>query len=204
MTVEATLVKEPETRTGERPWPPPQGEWAYEDWLRLPDDGWQYEVIKGVLYMTPAPTPRHQRISGNLGFQMLAFVRARQLGEVYDAPIDVYLPGQETPVQPDLIFVTQDRLHIVDLDDAVHGAPDLIVEILSPSDWLKDRKVKFALYQETGVREYWIVDPRTRTIEVYVLRGGRYDLIGQWGDEETARSEVLARLEVAVGEVIPR
>jgi len=196
------MVKEPEPVTAERPWPPPQGEWTYEDWLRLPDDGWRYEVIKGVLYMSPAPRPRHQLISGELGYRLQSFVRAQGLGQVYYAPVDVFLPDQETPVQPDLIFIAREHLDIVRLDEGIYGAPDFIVEILSPGDWLKDRKEKFALYAETGVREYWIVDPKISTIEVYTLREAEYELLGRWGAGEVARSETLPGFSVAVDEVL--
>lgn len=202
MTVKEPVVKEPEAKTAERPWPPEQGEWIYEDWLRLPDDGWKYEVIKGVLYMAPAPRPRHQAISRELLYRLLSHVEAQALGEVYYAPIDVFLPEQETPVQPDLLFIARDRLDIVRPDEGIYGAPDLIVEILSPSDWYTDRKVKFPLYAETGVREYWMVDPKARTIEVYVLREATYELLGRWGAGEVARSEVLPEFEVAVDEVL--
>lgn len=214
MVVEAPTARQRETEVAEQTWPPPQGEWTYEDWLRLPDDGWQYEVIKGVLYVTPAPKPRHQRVSRDLEFRMWDFARTQQLGEVYDAPVDVYLPGQETPVQPDLIFIIQDRLHIVDLDDAIRGAPDLIVEVLSPSNWIVDRKDKLALYAETGVREYWIVDPksygepfdpaeaRPGRIDVYALREAGYELLGRWGAGETVHSEVLRGFSVAVDELL--
>lgn len=218
MTVQAP-VKEPEVKATERPWPPEQGQWTYEDWLRLPSDGWKYEVIKGVLYMVPAPRPMHQDISRELLYRMLAFVKAQRLGRVYYAPVDVFLPGQETPVQPDLLFIIRERLDMVRPDEGIFGAPDLVVEVLSPSDWYTDRKVKFALYAETGVREYWIVDPksygevrrRAGRIEVYVLRssatalrGAEYELLGRWGASEVVRSEVLPGFSVAVDEVLGR
>lgn len=185
----------------ERTWPPLQGQWTYEDWLRLPDDGWQYEIIKGVLYMVPAPTPRHQRASGNLELRMKLFVLEHGLGEVFDAPLDVYLPGQETPVEPDLLFIATERAHLVS-ERGVEGAPDLVVEVLSPKTWWRDRRVKMPLYEETGVRECWLVDPAARTIEVYVLRDRAYELLDRWGPGEIARSEVLKEFEVAVEDIV--
>lgn len=214
MVVEAPAVQQHEAEAAERTWPPPQGEWTYEDWLRLPDDGWQYEVIKGVLYVAPAPKPNHQRASGKLGYRFWSFVEAQDLGEIYDAPVDVFLPGQETPVQPDLLFIARDRLDIVRPQEGIYGAPDLIVEVLSPSNWLVDRQDKFALYAETGVQEYWIIDPksygepfdepeeRRGRIEVYVLREAGYELLGRWGAGETVRSEVLPEFSVAVDELL--
>lgn len=185
----------------ERSWPPLQGEWTYEDWLRLPDDGWQYQVIKGVLYMVPAPTTIHQYVSGNLEFALRLFVRQEQAGVVFYAPTDVYLPGQETPVQPDLLFIAAGRRDIIS-ERGIEGAPDLVVEILSPRNWWQDRKVKMPLYERTGVQECWIVDPKLQTIEVYVLQERRYALLGRWGTGETARSETLAGFEAAVDTVM--
>jgi len=184
----------------ERPWPPRQGEWTYKDYLRLPDDGWQYEVIRGVLYMTAAPSPRHQIISGRIVRALDNFALERGDLVLY-APLDVMLPGQKTPVQPDVIHIAAGRLGIIG-KKMVEGAPDLVVEVLSPTTWWKDRRVKLPLYTETGVRECWVVDLDEKAIEVYVLRGGRYALLGKWGVDERARSEVLAGFEVSVGEML--
>ena len=178
-------------------WPPPQGDWTYEDWLQLSDDGWQYEVVKGVLYMVPAPAPSHQRVCRRLMRTMDAFVEKCGLGEVFFAPLDVYLPGQETPVEPDLIFISTERLHFIS-DRGIEGAPDLVVEVLSPRSWWRDRRVKLPLYEETGVPECWLVDPQNNTIEVYGLRGNSYALLGRWGPGEGARSEILLGFEVEV------
>jgi len=204
-TVAAPSEKPPVTAVSEeeRPWPPPQGEWTYEDYLRLPDDGWRYEIIKGVLYMVPAPTTSHQISVGNLGIAMSLFVRQKQAGFVFFAPTDVYLPRQDTPVQPDLLFVAADRQEIIS-ERGIEGAPDLVVEVLSPRTWWKDRRVKMPLYEETGVPECWIVDPEMETIEVYVLEKGGYRLLGQWGREETAYSQVLEGFRIEVDEVIRR
>jgi Uma2 family endonuclease len=185
----------------ERPWPPPQGQWTYEDWLRLPEDGWRYEVIKGVLYMAPAPTTHHQRASRKLEFAMLSFVERERLGEVFNAPVDVYLPGQETPVEPDLLFVSAERAGIIS-DRGIEGAPDLVVEISSPTTWWKDLRVKLPLYQETGVREYWVVDTEAKTVQVFVLRRGTYASLGQWGPGQAVRSEVLAGFQVDVETIL--
>ncbi|RMF29647.1 MAG: Uma2 family endonuclease [Chloroflexi bacterium] len=202
MVTEKSEVPPRSAASSERTWPPPQGQWTYEDWLRLPDDGWQYEVIRGVLYMVPAPTPKHQRVSRDLGFAMWQFVRERGLGEVFAAPTDVYLPGQETPVQPDLLFVATGESATIG-ERGIEGVLDLVVEILSPRTWWRDRRVKMPLYEETGVRELWLVDPDLRTIEVYVLREGAYALLGQWGPGEQVRSEVLAGFVLGVDDVMP-
>jgi len=181
---------------------PAQGEWTYEDYRRLPDDGWRYEVIRGRLYMSPAPRPRHQRAVGRLFMTISRFVEERGLGEVYLAPIDVLLPGLASPVQPDLSFLREDRLAIV-TEEAIEGAPDLVVEVLSRSNWLTDRRDKLEVYAQAGVAEYWIVDPDERTIEAFALRGQSYDLVDKRGAGESVRSRVLAGLVVSIDEVLP-
>jgi Uma2 family endonuclease len=113
------------------------------------------------------------------------------------------MPGKAEPVQPDLVFVAAERLDIV-TQRAIEGVPDLVVEVLSPSNWLDDRRTKFALYAEIGVREYWIVDPDERTVEVFSLQEGRYALRGRFGPDETLRSDLLPGFEVAVGDLFPR
>jgi Uma2 family endonuclease len=200
-----TTVLEPSIREApistDREWPP-QGEWTYEDYRRLPDDGWIYEVIKGELYMSPAPTPIHQENKGNLFAELRDYGRKHDAGKAYDAPIDVILPGLANPVQPDVLFIVKERLHIVK-KGRIEGAPDVIVEVLSPWNWNVDRREKFTTYARAGVREYWIVDPRARTIELFFLRDGTYSLIGKYGVGETVRSEVLKGFEVKVEEVCP-
>ncbi|MDZ7406702.1 MAG: Uma2 family endonuclease [candidate division KSB1 bacterium] len=89
------------------------------------------------------------------------------------------------------------------IDERVEGAPDIVVEVLSPDNWLLDRRDKFKVYAKAGVREYWIVDPHARTIELFGLRGSIYALIGKYAVGETVRSEVLAGFEVKVEEVCP-
>lgn len=180
---------------------PAQGDWTYEDYRRLPDDGWRYEVLRGELHMTPAPSAKHQAAVRNLAFLFMLFLREHPLGKIYFAPIDVILPdGLATPVQPDLVFLSQERAQIVG-EQLIEGAPDLIVEVLSPSNWLDDRRVKFEIYAKSGVREYWIADPREHTVEVYVLRNSGYELLGRCVDGEEIRSELLAGFSPAADEI---
>jgi Uma2 family endonuclease len=192
-----TPVGRKETTAIERPWPPEQGEWTYEDWLKLPDDGYRDEVIDGVLYTSPPPLIRHQRSSIRIVDTFLAFLKLHPLGEVLYAPVGVRLPNQPIPLQPGLVFVRVERLTIVG-ENYIEGVPDLIVEILSPSNWLYDRREKMRVYQEAGVPEYWIVDPRAQTIEVYVLEQGVYQLAGQYGRGAVAASRLLPGFEVPV------
>lgn len=184
-----------------RPRLPEQGQWTYEDWLRLPDDGFRYEVLNGVLYMTPPPRIRHQSVSHNLELAIGNFVKEHRRGVVLSAPCGVRLPGQPVPVQPDILFVRAERRDIIG-EEYVEGAPDLVVEILSPSNWLYDRTEKFRAYEDAGVPEYWIVDYRARTIEVFMLEGSTYTLLDKFGPGEAARSKVLAGFDVVVEEVV--
>jgi len=191
----AVMVK---TRPRERyTWPQP-GEWTYEDYLRLPDDGKRYEIIWGVLYVTNAPNSLHQFTVLQIARRLSDFVEKGQRGIVLIAPFEVHLPGIARPVQPDLLFVAGDRLKLG--DPYFEGAPDLVVEVLSPGTMRKDRTIKFDAYEAAGVREYWVADPKTRSVEVYSLpEGGReYVLLGQFGSDEKARSEVLEGFQVAV------
>jgi len=181
-------------------WPPEQGKWTYEDWLQLPDDGFRYEVLDGVLYMTPPPSISHQRALFRLARRMGNFALGHHLGEVLVAPCGVRLLGQPVPVQPDILFVSAERQDIFGVE-YVEGAPDLVVEVLSPGNWLYDRTEKFRAYEEAGVCEYWIVDCRACTIEVFALEEGMYTLEGKFGEGETASSWVLAGFKVGVDEL---
>lgn len=197
--VQASTMQKDRT-TAERPWPPPQGQWTYDDWLQLPDDGYRYEVIDGVLYMSPPPRTRHQRASFRLARKLGNFVEEHRLGEVLMAPIGVRLPSQPVPLQPDVLFIRAGRLEIIE-EDYVEGSPDLVMEVLSPSNWLYDRGEKMQAYQDGGVAEYWIVDPRAGAIEVYVLEQGAYLLVGKYGPGETAQSQIVPGFEASVDEV---
>lgn len=178
---------------GERAWPPPQGEWTLEDWRRLTGGCWRYEVIDGVLYMSPPPELRHQMVLTALAARMWLHARQHQLGQVLLSPCVVLLPTQPVPVQPDLFFVRSERVEMI-TETQVEGAPDLIVEILSSSDAFYSRREKFALYQEAGVAEYWIVDPDLGTVQVFVLGDEGYSSLGWWGVGEAAQSQVLTGL----------
>ena len=139
---------------------------TYDDYIGMPDDGKRYEIIDGELTMTPAPIPRHQEILLAVSARLLQFVDKNSLGEIYIAPIDLALSLVDV-VQPDILFVAKNRIHIVAKKNIV-GIPNLIVEILSPSSRRRDREQKLDLYQRYGLPEYWIVDPDTQTVELYL------------------------------------
>jgi len=183
---------------------PTQGEWTYEDYKKLPDDGRRYEIIEGVLYVTAAPNFDHQYTVTRLLVHLDDLVTRRDLGIVLVAPFEVHLPDVARPVQPDVLFVDAGRAPRPGAADFT-GAPDLIVEVLSPSTARTDRLVKFGAYERAGVREYWLVDPRTRSVEVYALsEDGTYDMAGQYTPGETVTSTVLSDLALPVDDLFVR
>ncbi len=182
----------------EQQWPP-QGQWTYEDYLRLPDDGNRYEIIEGVLYMANAPAYDHQFTVTSLVRLMGNFVSERSLGVIIPAPFEVHLPGIAEPVQPDVLFVAASRKPAADAQ-IFEGPPDLVVEVISPGSVRLDRHIKFGAYERAKVREYWIADPKTRFVEVFTLPadGTEYALLGQFGPGHKVKSAVLAGFEIAV------
>jgi Uma2 family endonuclease len=170
---------------------------TYDDYLALPDDGRRYEVIEGDLSMTPAPSPRHQEIQAWLSARMVLHVRQYSLGKVYVSPIDVALSLIDI-VQPDILFVAKDRMHIVARRNIV-GIPDLIVEILSPTSRERDQVDKLALYQRYALPEYWIVDPEAETVETFLYQGTQLERIDTFkmGNELPAHQIAGFRLDVA-------
>lgn len=144
--------------------------WTYEEFARLPDDGNRYEVIAGELYVTPSPTSIHQRVVARLTAMIEVFSQEHGLGTLFSAPYDVIL-GDGDYLEPDLMFVRRERDAIVK-DHATVGAPDLVVEVLSPSTAGRDRGLKRERYAAYGVPEYWIVDTKVKQVDVYRLSGG--------------------------------
>lgn len=146
------------------PMPLPRITW--QDVQQLPDDGKRYEAIEGDLYVTPAPSIRHQRISRRLEWALKEILMDPGHGEMLHAPVGVEFPDTEEGVQPDIIFVSDERKGIV-ADAWLMGPPDLVVEILSPSTSHRDRGIKLRLYERQRVAEYWIVDADNDAVEVW-------------------------------------
>lgn len=169
--------------------------WTHEDLDRLPEseNGDRYEIIDGELFVTPSAIPLHQLVDYRLTRWIGDYVEGGRLGQVFFAPVDVKL-GDQTLI-PDLLFIRRDRLHIVG-PKAIEGAPDLVVEILSPSTQHRDRGRKAEIYARSGVPEYWIVDPQARSVTIFGLRGDRYEEV--WQEGGVARSRVLPGLAVDV------
>ena len=138
---------------------------TWRDAQRMPDDGNRYEAIGGILYVTAAPKWRHQVVSKRLLVRLSELLEDPGHGEVVATP-GVEFPATGEGVQPDILFVSNERRHIVE-EAGLVGAPDLVVEVLSPSTAERDRGVKRRLYERQGVREYWIVDPSENQVDVY-------------------------------------
>jgi Uma2 family endonuclease len=139
---------------------------TWRDLEQAPDDGKRREAIAGELYVTAAPSLRHQRVVQRLGRALCRLLQDPGLGEVFHAPVGVEFPATGEGVQPDLLFVSEDRKGIL-APDWVKGPPDLVVEILSPSTEERDRGLKRDLYQRQDVRQYWIVDPDEDAVEIW-------------------------------------
>ena len=171
---------------------------TYEDYAKLPE-GAPYQLINGELIMTPAPTPYHQKISSKLGYFLRDFVFKKDLGEVFDAPIDVYFEETET-YQPDIIFISKERLNIIK-ETKIEGAPDLIIEILSPATAYYDLRKKFKIYEKHGVKEYWIVDPEEKSIEIYINEKQKFILVETKNKTGTIKSQLLKNFEIELEKI---
>lgn len=177
----------------------PGPSFTYDDYKLLPEEK-RCEIIEGELLMTPSPSFRHQAIQIRLSAKLLSFVEEGDLGQVVTAPMDVIL-SPENVVQPDVLYIERGRTTIIDQTGGVHGAPDLTVEILSPSTAPRDQVLKRKLYGRFGVREYWIVDPETQTIEVLAWAGGALETWRRFTVDESLSSPLLLGLSIKLGEV---
>ena len=171
---------------------------TYQDYLNMDGDE-RYELIDGELIMVGAPNEAHQTASVFLVSRMFMFADDRELGKVLHAPYDVILSDTDV-VQPDILFVSNERAHIRTPAN-IRGAPDLVVEILSPSSTSRDWREKFELYSKHGVKEYWIVDPENRVVWLALLRGGALEIAGTYGIGDTVSSTVLAGFSVKVDDI---
>jgi Uma2 family endonuclease len=172
---------------------------TYRDYVTWPDDGRRYELYEGEAYMVPSPSVKHQRISGNLQVLLRQFLLENGQGEVFYAPLDVVF-SESTVVQPDILFISHQRRGIIG-EQNISGAPDLVIEILSPSSEERDRGIKLQLYCRYGVQEYWLVDSEERTVEVLALSPEGYQVLGQYSGDEVVSSQVLAGFQFPAEEI---
>ena len=171
---------------------------TYKDYCATPDDE-RYELLNGNLMMVPAPNRKHQKVLSRLARKLGNFAEEHGLGEVYVAPFDVVLSDTDV-VQPDLLFISRAREHTL-TDENVRGAPDLVIEILSPSTAERDLGYKHEVYGRHGVLEYWIVDPMGETIAVHRQRDGRLELAETFERRDTLRTAVLDGLQLKLNDI---
>ena len=178
--------------------PNPGVRYTYADYLLMPDDV-RYELIDGDLILAPAPTTPHQRVLLNLAVSLVSLVGDNGLGEVFVAPTDVYLSDTNV-VQPDLLFVAAGRAGII-TEPNIHSAPDLVVEVASPSTEDRDRSVKLDLYARYGVAEYWIVQPVAGTVEQLQLEDGVLVVRGRYNRTDALTTPLLPGLRIDLSQV---
>ena len=155
-----------------------------------------YELINGEIVKKTSPHPQHQIICANMFRHFDAFVQSQKLGLILFAPVDVFL-DEHNALVPDLLFIAEARKSFL-IDNSVEGAPDLVVEILSPSTAKYDRGDKLKVYRKHEVREYWLIDPKLKSVEVYVYRNGDYDLDFLETEKGTVQSSVLPGFVLSV------
>lgn len=160
--------------------------WTYADYCKIPPDRKRHELIDGRHFVNPAPSPYHQAVSCRLMYELMRRIDKPGLGVVFTAPIDVHL-GPGTVVQPDLV-VLRTRTRSIVGDKKLTGVPDLLIEILSPSNHAYDRRTKRDRYERAGVREFWLVDPEAHAIEQLVLRRGAFAAVGTATESITLRT----------------
>jgi Uma2 family endonuclease len=173
---------------------------TYEDYLLIPEDGRRHEIIDGEHYVTAAPFVPHQDLVVELTIRLGGFVKANRLGRLLVAPTDVLLSPYDT-VQPDLLFVSRERASVVGLKN-IQGAPDLVIEILSPSTRKLDERLKLRAYERYGVREYWMFDPARKGVQRWERSGER--LVStpflSAGAEDVLTSPLLPGFELPLAE----
>jgi Uma2 family endonuclease len=181
--------------------PRPAVKLTYDDFLLFPDDGKRHELIDGEHYVTPSPNLKHQAVSGNLHGLIWSYLQRHDVGRVYSAPLDVVFSHFDV-VEPDLLFVSEARRAVLTANN-VQGAPDLVVEIGSPSTRRRDEKLKHQLYERFNVAEYWVVDPDIDVVRVFRPKDGKYlraqELSLRHGDVLT--TPLLPGLELPLSEI---
>ena len=172
-----------------------------DDYVLIPEDGQRHEILDGEHYVSPAPLIRHQNVSSNLHTELGPFIKRHRLGWVLAAPTDVVFSPYDV-VQPDLLFISEERLGIV-TEENVQGAPDLVVEIFSKWTRQQDEGIKLKSYEQYGVQEYWMLDPDQRSAQLYRRIGNRLRLVAELsaaaGDVLT--TPLLPGLEILLAEI---
>ncbi len=173
-----------------------------EDYRMMPETGPRYQLIEGELFMAHAPNRYHQDISGNIFFMLRSYLEKHPIGKLYEAPFDVYF-DQFNAHQPDILFVSKANYSIL-TDAGAAGAPDFVVEILSPKTAFLDKKSKRRVFARSGVKELWIVDPDTRTIHVYFLQDDPEHPATAYSEKDTFTSPHFPGLKIRAAKIFKR
>ncbi len=171
----------------------PRIKFTVKDYMSMPD-GNRCQLLDGEIVPALSPTTRHQTILGRLSIALHEWVNSSQLGRVWVAPLDVILTDHDV-AQPDILFVSNGRANIVN-EANLQGAPDLVVEILSPATAQHDREYKRTLYSRHGVREYWLVDPEEDVVEVWTESETGLVLAATYQQGDTLASPLLQGLSI--------
>jgi Uma2 family endonuclease len=177
------------------------GPLTYDDFVKFPDDGNRHEIIGGEHYVTPSPNTRHQSVSMNLTRALILYLERHPRGRLFAAPFDVGFSHFDV-VEPDLIYISRERTGVL-TSQHVRGAPDLVIEILSPGTKRVDELTKRSLYERFGVLEYWVVDPERERMTVYRQSDGRFIMAGELSRERqnVLESPLLSGLSIQVTDV---
>ena len=169
--------------------------WTYREMVaESPETNLPVELWNGEIIMSPAPDPDHQEIVFNFARCLRDFTSRESLGRTFISPLDVVL-SERRVVQPDVLFIARANLGMV--KNHIDGVPDLVMEVISDGSWQRDRIDKKALYEQSGLKEYWIVDPASRTIEVFALKKSGYQLYAKGTDSEPVQSKLLSGFKVS-------
>lgn len=174
------------------------GNKTYSDYENTPEGG-KFQLIDGEIQEMTSPTFLHQLIVQNLNFLFSAYVRTNKAGRVLSAPMDVTLSPKDT-VQPDLLYIDKLRYSVIS-EKKIDGAPDIVIEVLSPSTAYLDLKYKKDLYEISGVKEYWIVDPEDNSVEIYFNEANSFNRIQKSKKDGLLSSKILSGLEINIKDI---
>lgn len=174
---------------------PRQGDWTYETYYAMTEESVLYEVVRGVLVKKPMPDLAHQEAVGAICYELCMLIKRKQLG-VALLPVDVVLSPQDV-FQPDMLVVLNEHRERIQ-ERCILGAPDLVVEVILPGSKLYDRVNKHMAYEQAGIPEYWLVDPRKQSIELFALESGKYHSLGTFSGEQMLPSRIVPQMTIPV------
>ncbi len=172
---------------------------TFEQFRELPFDGKRYELVHGEVHVTPSPNTRHQYAVQNLYVSLGLFVQKNRMGDVFLAPLDVRL-GEETVLQPDLIYISNARSGIIQ-ENWIEGAPELAVEVLSPSTAGHDRATKLPIFAAVDVSQVWFIDPKAKTVEVLTLQVAKYLVNATYAGHQVLTSNLFPSWQLPLDEL---